>query len=123
LLVADGWRVVGATRSADKAPLLRGMGVEPVVVDAYDAARLRGVVAECQPQVVIHQSRHQAGINQASTRHEVGIKPARTWKVGPLRATAQARGVGRSTKSGAIDDTNSVFWSWTTLKTATGMVP
>lgn len=55
LLVADGWRVVGATRFADKAPLLRGMGVEPVVVDAYDAARLRGIVAECQPQVVIHQ--------------------------------------------------------------------
>ena len=33
LLVANGWRVVGATRSKDKAPLLREMGVEPVLVD------------------------------------------------------------------------------------------
>ncbi len=55
LLVADGWRVIGTTRSADKAPLLRAMGVEPVVVDVFDAAALRGIVADARPEVVIHQ--------------------------------------------------------------------
>jgi nucleoside-diphosphate-sugar epimerase len=55
LLVADGWHVVGTTRSADKVPLLRAMGVEPVVVDVFDAAALRRVMLECQPEVVIHQ--------------------------------------------------------------------
>jgi nucleoside-diphosphate-sugar epimerase len=55
LLVAQGWRVVGATRSKDKAPLLREMGVEPVVVDVFDAQALRGIVADHRPEIVIHQ--------------------------------------------------------------------
>ncbi len=55
LLVADGWRVVGTTRSADKTPLLRAMGVEPVVVDVFDGVALREIVADARPEVVIHQ--------------------------------------------------------------------
>jgi nucleoside-diphosphate-sugar epimerase len=55
LLVADGWRVVGTTRSKDKAPALRAMGVEPVVVDVFDAQALRAIVAESRPDIVIHQ--------------------------------------------------------------------
>jgi nucleoside-diphosphate-sugar epimerase len=55
LLVASGWRVVGTTRSADKAPLLREMGVEPVLVDVFDADALRRVVADSRPEIVIHQ--------------------------------------------------------------------
>jgi nucleoside-diphosphate-sugar epimerase len=55
LLVAGGFRVVGATRSKDKAPLLREMGVEPVVVDVFDARALRDVVASHRPSIVIHQ--------------------------------------------------------------------
>jgi uncharacterized protein YbjT (DUF2867 family) len=33
LLVWEGWRVVGTTRSADKAAVLRSLGVEPVVIE------------------------------------------------------------------------------------------
>jgi len=55
LLIADGWRVIGSTRSPDKAQLLREMGVEPVVVDVFDADRLRGVMADVGPEIVIHQ--------------------------------------------------------------------
>jgi len=55
LLVAGGFRVVGTTRSKDKAPLLREMGVEPVVVDVFDARALRDVVASHRPSIVIHQ--------------------------------------------------------------------
>jgi nucleoside-diphosphate-sugar epimerase len=55
LLVADGWHVVGTTRSQDRAAALRALGVEPVVVDVFDEQRLRRVVADAQPAIVIHQ--------------------------------------------------------------------
>lgn len=55
LLIADGWRVVGATRFAEKTDLLRRLGVEPVVLDVYDAEALRAAVAQARPRVVIHQ--------------------------------------------------------------------
>jgi nucleoside-diphosphate-sugar epimerase len=55
LLVAGGWHVVGTTRSKDKEPLLRAMGVEPVVVDVFDAQALRRVVADHRPEIVIHE--------------------------------------------------------------------
>ncbi len=44
LLVADGWHVTGTTRSAERAETLRALGVEPVIVDVYDAAGLRDAV-------------------------------------------------------------------------------
>jgi nucleoside-diphosphate-sugar epimerase len=55
LLVADGWRVVGTTRSREKAAVLQALGVEPVVVDVFDAEELRRVVTESRPFAVIHQ--------------------------------------------------------------------
>ena len=55
LLVANGWHVVGSTRSKSKVPLLKEMGIEPVVVDVFDAATLQRLLAEFRPEVVIHQ--------------------------------------------------------------------
>lgn len=55
LLVSRGWRVVGTTRSAQKAPLLLQMGVEPAVIDVFDSAGLRKLLAGIRPEVVIHQ--------------------------------------------------------------------
>lgn len=55
LLVANGWHVVGATRSESKVPLLTAMGIEPAVVDVFDAAALRHLLDEVKPEVVIHQ--------------------------------------------------------------------
>ena len=55
LLVANGWLVVGSTRSQSKIPQLKEMGVEPVVVDVFDAAALQHLLTEIQPEVVIHQ--------------------------------------------------------------------
>lgn len=53
--MADGWEVIGTTRSPEKVPLLLELGVEPVVVDVYDEERLKSVMAEAQPVAVIHQ--------------------------------------------------------------------
>lgn len=55
LLVADGHAVTGTTRSADKAAMLTANGVEPVVVNVFDADALRRAVIEVRPEVVIHQ--------------------------------------------------------------------
>jgi nucleoside-diphosphate-sugar epimerase len=54
-LVGDGHRVTGMTRTAGKRRLLRELGVEPVVCDAYDAAALEDVVVGSSPDVVIHE--------------------------------------------------------------------
>ncbi|MCZ2157231.1 MAG: NAD(P)-dependent oxidoreductase [Bryobacterales bacterium] len=55
LLVADGWRVVGTTRAAEKTEMLRKLGVEPVVLDVFDAEALRRTVVGSKPEIVIHQ--------------------------------------------------------------------
>lgn len=55
LLVADGHEVAGTTRSAGKVEVLRELGAEPVVLDVYDAERLREAVAGFGPELVMHQ--------------------------------------------------------------------
>ncbi len=55
LLVEDGWLVIGTTRSAAKAQSLRDLGVEPAVVDVFDAQTLRAVVGQVRPRIVVHQ--------------------------------------------------------------------
>ena len=55
MLIADGWRVVGTTRAPQKIGALRALGVQPVIVDVFDAQGLRDAVARAAPAVVVHQ--------------------------------------------------------------------
>jgi nucleoside-diphosphate-sugar epimerase len=55
LLVAAGHAVAGTTRSEAKVEMLRELGAEPVVVDVFDAARLREAVVSFGPELVVHQ--------------------------------------------------------------------
>lgn len=55
LLREDGWRVVGTTRSAEKAALLRDLGIEPVLLDVFEAQALTEAVTGARPEVVVHQ--------------------------------------------------------------------
>ena len=55
LLLADGHRVTGMTRSPQRAHELQAAGAEAVVADALDAAAVRAAVAQAEPQAVIHQ--------------------------------------------------------------------
>ena len=77
LLIADGWQVVGTTRSADKAPLLRDMGVEPVVVDVFDVAALRSILIDIRPEIVIHQLTDLPYALAASKMTEALVRNAR----------------------------------------------
>lgn len=54
-LVAAGHEVAGTTRSEAKAEMLRELGAEPVVVDVYNAERLRETVVAFGPELVMHQ--------------------------------------------------------------------
>jgi 2-alkyl-3-oxoalkanoate reductase len=55
LLTSHGHTVVGTTRSEAKAPLLRELGAEPVVVDGLDRDGIRAAVAEARPDAIVHQ--------------------------------------------------------------------
>jgi nucleoside-diphosphate-sugar epimerase len=55
LLVGAGHAVTGTTRFRDRAEKLRAAGVDPVIVDVFDAAALKRAVGAAQPEVVIHQ--------------------------------------------------------------------
>lgn len=55
LLLANGWSVYGTTRSKEKVSLLQEIGVNPVILDVYDAERLKSILTDIQPEVVIHQ--------------------------------------------------------------------
>jgi nucleoside-diphosphate-sugar epimerase len=55
MLVGAGWRVVGTTRQPAKADMLESLGVEPAMVDAFDAPALRAAAVAARPDVVIHQ--------------------------------------------------------------------
>lgn len=53
-LIADGWRVVGTTRSVAKGLELSALGAEPAILDVYDAGRLERAVVAAKPSVVLH---------------------------------------------------------------------
>lgn len=55
LLIADGWTVIGTTRSPEKAAQLGDIGVEAVVVDVFDEAALRDIMWRARPTYVVHQ--------------------------------------------------------------------
>jgi nucleoside-diphosphate-sugar epimerase len=55
LLKEAGHHTFGTTRFETKADELRGLGVEPVVVDVFDASALARALTGVRPDVVIHQ--------------------------------------------------------------------
>jgi nucleoside-diphosphate-sugar epimerase len=54
-LVAAGHEVSGMTRSLAKVELLRSLGAEPVVCDAFDARALRQAVCAFHPDAVVNE--------------------------------------------------------------------
>jgi uncharacterized protein YbjT (DUF2867 family) len=69
--------VVGLTRSDDKAGLLRELGVEPVVADAYDGKRLLEAVVDARPDVVVNfLTDLTAGSSERNARIRREVGPA-----------------------------------------------
>jgi nucleoside-diphosphate-sugar epimerase len=90
----DGHHVVGTTRSATKADALRAAGVEPIVVDVFDALALSRAVSAARPDIVVHQltdlppgldparmaegTQRNARMRREGTRNLVAAAPARS---------------------------------------------
>ena len=55
LLRKVGHDVVGMTRSADAARDMKALGVEPTIVDVFDAEALKRLAMAARPDVVMHQ--------------------------------------------------------------------
>lgn len=97
LLIHDGWSVVGTTRSVEKAMMLRGIGVEPAIVDVFDEGLLLQIVCKAQPDIVIHQLTELPPALDPAKMAEARVRNARIREIGThnLVAAAQAAGVKR----------------------------
>jgi nucleoside-diphosphate-sugar epimerase len=97
LLVEDGWRVTGTTRSLDRAAVLAALGVAPAIVDVFDETRLHLVVREARPSVVIHQLTDLPPGLDPARMPAARVRNARIREIGTrnLVAAAVAAGAGR----------------------------
>jgi nucleoside-diphosphate-sugar epimerase len=97
LLVHEGWSVIGTTRSPEKAPMLRGLGVEPVIVDVFDETRLFDVVRNAAPEIVVHQLTDLPPALDPTKMADALVRNARLRAIGTrnLVAAAVAAGVTR----------------------------
>jgi len=70
LLVEQGYVVLGATRSAERAGRLTAAGAQAIIVDAFDAEGLRQAIVEARPGLVINQLTSLTGLakNPGATR-------------------------------------------------------
>jgi nucleoside-diphosphate-sugar epimerase len=90
LLVADGWLVFGSTRFKSKVPLLKELGVEPVVVDVFEPAALQHHLNEIRPEVVIHQLTDLPHALEASLMTAALVRNARLRDEGTRNLVAAA---------------------------------
>ena len=60
-LTAAGHEVVGTTTRAEKEPLLRGLGAEPVVLDLLDRDATVAAVRRASPDAIVHQATALSG--------------------------------------------------------------
>jgi nucleoside-diphosphate-sugar epimerase len=95
LLLAAGHAVTGTTRSGEKARELKVGGVDPVVVDVFDAAALRDAAVVARPDVVIHQLTDLPDVLDPKQMSDWLVRNAR------LRVEGTANLVGAAQAAGA----------------------
>lgn len=96
-LLAAGHQVTGTTRNVDKAATLRALGVEPAVVDVFDAETLSRAMLAAKPDIVVHQLTDLPSGLDPSRMGEAIVRNARIREEGTrnLVAAAVASGVRR----------------------------
>lgn len=96
LLIADGWRVFGTTRSPTKAAEIAAQGAEPVVVDVFDPEALSKAVTNAKPKIVIHQLTDLQPSPSAANLDASRERNARLREVGTCNLVAAAVAAGAS---------------------------
>jgi nucleoside-diphosphate-sugar epimerase len=94
LLLAAGHEVTGTTRSAGKAEHLKARGVEPVVVDVFDAGALREIIVAARPDIVIHQLTDLPQVPDPASLRDALSRNSRLRIEGTANLVAAARAAG-----------------------------
>lgn len=94
LLVEAGYQVFGSTRRPDRAALLRAQGVQPVLVDVFDADALHDALRALAPEIVVHQLTDLPTTLDPSTRSEALARNARIRTEGTRHLVAAAQAAG-----------------------------
>jgi nucleoside-diphosphate-sugar epimerase len=94
LLLAQGHRVWGSTRSPDKSEVLRKLGALPVAVDVFDAEAPATAVLEAKPEIVIHQLTDLSAIQDPAKWSDALARNARIREQGTHHLVAAARKAG-----------------------------
>jgi nucleoside-diphosphate-sugar epimerase len=94
LLLRDGAVIFGTTRSTKRADELRSEGVEPVVVDVFDAAAFTRAMVAVKPDVVVHQLTDLALKHDPSRLAEALTRNARLRTEGTRNLVAAALEAG-----------------------------
>ncbi len=94
LLLAAGHHVTGTTRSADKTAELSARGVEPVVVDVFDASAVRDAVVGARADIVMHQLTDLPQVLDAASLGDALARNAKLRVDGTANLVAAARAAG-----------------------------
>src|ERR671919_2213745 len=94
-LTAAGHDVIGMTRSPAKTDMLRALGARPVVADALDPDAVARVVAETEPEVIVHQLTALSGAFDMRKVAEYFALTNRLRTEGTDHLLAAGRGVGK----------------------------
>jgi nucleoside-diphosphate-sugar epimerase len=94
-LKTAGHDVVATTRSEAKAPVIRGLGAVPVVVDVFDGERLTEAVLGARPDAIINQLTDLPQSMEPKHLHEIYARNNRVRREGTahLLDAAEAAGV------------------------------
>lgn len=97
MLLREGHKVVGTTRSPRRAAQIEAAGAQAVVVDALDAEALTQAVAQAAPEALIHEltSLPQRIDPRTIARDFAANDRLRTEGTRNLLAASRAAGVGR----------------------------
>ena len=94
LLLQGSAVVFGTTRAAERADDLRSKGIEPIVIDAFDAPALTRAMVAVGPDVVVHQLTDLALIHNQSRLAEALTRNARLRAEGTRNLVAAALAAG-----------------------------
>ncbi len=95
-LIERGHEVAGTTRTPDKAPALRALGAQPVVLDGLDRESVVRAVRAAQPDAIVHQMTALSGVDFRNfDRSFAQTNRLRTEGTANLRAGAREAGVER----------------------------
>ncbi len=93
-LVARGHDVYGMTHSAGKRDLVARLGATPMVADALDPDQVATVVAEAEPEVIVHQMTAISGDFNPRKMNENFVTTNRLRTEGTDHLLAAGRAVG-----------------------------